>query len=159
MTTRIDELYETDFYTWTKEQAKALRALEVTRPNAPIDWPHLILEVLDLGKEQRNALRSWTTRIIEHLLKLEHSPATAPRRGWTEEITGFRQEIRNRITPALRRDLTTRLPRLYREARTDLVSTLRRLGEASDADRLPEACPYTLDQLLETSWWPAERQG
>jgi hypothetical protein len=31
-----------------------------------------------LGIERRDALRSWTARIIEHLLLLEHSPAKQP---------------------------------------------------------------------------------
>ena len=69
------ELYEQDFYAWTQAQARELRRFADTRPNLPLDLPHLAEEIADLGKEQRNSLRSWTTRVIEHLLLLEHSPA------------------------------------------------------------------------------------
>jgi hypothetical protein len=102
------DLYEADFFAWTRRQSKELRRFARTRPNLPLDLGHLAEEIADLGKEQRNALRSWTIRIIEHLLLLDHSPAEAPgaaggarslekvpdtfsprgaRRGWWREIT------------------------------------------------------------------------
>jgi Domain of unknown function DUF29 len=71
------ELYEADFFAWTQLQSKELRRFARTRPNLPLDLPHLAEEIADLGKEQRHALRSWTVRILEHLLLLEHSPAEA----------------------------------------------------------------------------------
>src|SRR5512132_56429 len=100
------DLYEADFFAWTQQQAKELRRFARTRPNLPLDLPHLAEEIADLGKEQRNALRSWTIRIIEHLLLLEHSRTEAPRRGWIDEIANFRREIDLRLSPTLRRDLS-----------------------------------------------------
>ncbi len=114
--TAPEDLYEADFYAWTQLQARALRRLADTRPNLPLDLAHLTEEIRDLGKEQRNALRSWTTRIIEHLLLLQHSAATEPRRGWIGEIVDFRSEIEDRLTPTLRRDLQRQLPVLYDRA-------------------------------------------
>ena len=105
--------YEDDFFAWTQMQAKELRRFARTRPNLPLDLPHLAEEIADLGKEQRNALRSWTIRIIEHLLLQDHSPAEPPRRGWRREIMTFRDQIEDRLTPTLRRDLERQLPRLY----------------------------------------------
>ena len=80
MTSQLDRLYDEDFFAWTQLQAKELRKFARTRPNLPLDLPHLAEEIADLGKEQRNAMRSWTARIIEHLLLLEHSPAEQPGR-------------------------------------------------------------------------------
>ena len=154
MATRNDDLYETDFYAWTQAQAKALRNLQKDRWNGPLDLPRLAEEVEDLGKEQRNALRSWTTRIIEHLLKLQFSPATEPRRGEVREILQFRREVRDRITPALRRDLASRLPHLYRTAREDIDRELRLFGEEVERRGLPEECHYTLAQVLDSDWCP-----
>ena len=68
-------LYENDFYAWTQLQAKELRRFARTRPNLPLDLAHLAEEIADLGTERRNAVRSWTARVIEDLLLLEHSPA------------------------------------------------------------------------------------
>jgi hypothetical protein len=68
------DLYEDDFFAWTRRQSKELRRFART-----LDLEHLAEEIADLGKEQRNALRCWTIRIIEHLLLPEHSPAA---RNW-----------------------------------------------------------------------------
>ena len=158
MTMRADDLYEADFYAWTKRQTKALRALRETRPNVEVDWERLIEEVHDLGKSERNALRSWTTKIIEHLLKLQFSPATDPRLGWMDETVLFRREVADNLTPSLRRDLAARLPRLYAAARDDLRRKLGYRGETKAAATLPEACPYTLQQVLDADWWPERRE-
>jgi hypothetical protein len=79
---RPEQVYEHDFYVWTQLQAKELRRLARTRPNLPLDLAHIAEEIADLGSERRNAVRSWTARVIEHLLLLEQSPAQEPRRGW-----------------------------------------------------------------------------
>ena len=76
MATRPEQLYEDDFYAWTREQARALRRLAESRPNVGLDLEHLIEEVEDLGTSQRDAVRSHLRTIIEHCLKLERSRAT-----------------------------------------------------------------------------------
>lgn len=152
------DLYDSDFYAWTQAQARELRRFAATRPNVPLDLPHLAEEIADLGKDRRDALRSWTIRIIEHLLLLDHSSATEPRRHWTREIIAFRNDIDERLTKTLRADLRRRLPQLYAKARRGLVTELDRFGESHVAARLPEACPYTLEQVL-GDWWPEERAG
>jgi Domain of unknown function DUF29 len=141
------DLYEADFFAWTRCQAKELRRFARTRPNLPLDLEHLAEEIADLGKEQRNALRSWTIRIIEHLLLLDHSPAEEPRRGWRREIMTFRDDIEDRLTATLRRDLERQLPRLYGKARRRAVLDLE-LYDADLGSRLPTDCPYTLEQIL-----------
>ena len=75
-TARPEQLYEADFYAWTQEQAKELRRLARTRSNAPLDLAHVAEEIQDLGKSEYEATFSLTQRIIEHLLLIEHSPAT-----------------------------------------------------------------------------------
>lgn len=152
------ELYEDDFFAWTQLQAKELRRFARSRPNLPLDLAHIAEEIADLGKEQRNALRSWTARIIEHLLLLEHSPAEDPRRGWIEEVVNFRREIELRMTPTLRRDLHRQLPRLYEHARRHLQRRLELYGEPETAIRFPDSCPYTLNQVLSDLWPAAARQ-
>jgi len=148
------ELYEDDFYAWTQRQAKELRRFARSRPNVPLDLEHIAEEIADLGISQRNALRSHTRRIIEHLLLLEHSRARDPRRGWAEEILNFRGQIEDRLTATLRRDLQRRLPQLHERARKDVEQRLELYGEADRASDLPERCPYTLGQIL-GDFWPA----
>jgi hypothetical protein len=141
------DLYEDDFFAWTQMRAKELRRFARTRPNLPLDLAHLAEEIADLGREQRNALRSWTIRIIEHLLLLDHSPAEEPRRGWQRGIMTFRDEIEDRLTPTLRRDLEHQLPRLYAKARRRAVLEMGPY-EGDLASRLPTDCLYTLEQII-----------
>jgi Domain of unknown function DUF29 len=130
------DLYEDDFFAWTQLQAKELRRFARTRPNLPLDLAHIAEEIADLGTERRNAVHSWTARVIEHLLLLEHSQASEPRRGWIDEIVTLRRDIERR----------------YEEARIDLARKLERYGEDNVAVRLRERCPYTLDQVLGDFW-------
>ncbi|MDX1539841.1 MAG: DUF29 domain-containing protein [Geminicoccaceae bacterium] len=150
---RPEDLYDEDFFAWTQLQARELRRFARTRPNLPLDLAHIAEEIQDLGKEQRNALRSWTRRVIEHLLLLEHSPAAGPRAHWIGEIVNFRQDVADRLSPVLERDLRRRLPRLYNEAVRGLAKKLAARGESDIVNRFPGACPYALDQIL-GDWWP-----
>lgn len=138
LATRPADLYEEDFYAWTREQAAALRRLAVERRNLPLDLEHLAEEVEDLGKEQRNAVRSQLRRILERRLKLEHSPAREPRLGWQASILEALAEIEDRLTPTLRRDPAARLPALYERARGLAALALAARGEREAAARLPD---------------------
>jgi hypothetical protein len=141
-TDRAAALYDEDFFAWTRSQARELHRFARTRPNVALDVEHIAEEIADLGTERRDALRSWTARIIGHLL-LEHSPAQEPRRGWIHEVVNVRSEIERRLSGTLQRDLKRRLPLLYAEARRNVRRKLERYGEAEIADRLPEQCLFT----------------
>jgi uncharacterized protein DUF29 len=154
----IADLYEHDFYAWTQAQAKELRRFARSRPNLPLDLAHIAEEIADLGRNQRDSLRSWTRRILEHLLLLQFSPAREPRPGWIAEVVNFRTEIEDRLTASLRRDLNRQLPRLYDRACKSLRQKLAAYGEPRTANRFPERCPYTLDQVLGVVW-PAGDDG
>ena len=159
MATGPEQLYEEDFYAWTRDQARALRQLAGTRPNVGLDLPHLIEEVADLGISQRDAVRSQVRRIIEHCLKLEYAPAREPRAGWHETLIHARTEIEDKLTPTLRRGLQRRLPKLYQQARRAAEGSLRVDREDAAADALPAACPYRLADLLRHDWYPPSRHG
>src|SRR5437762_10825847 len=85
-------LYDADFFAWTKQQAKALRAAARNRSNLPLDWKNLAEEVESLGRSDRRELRSQLNRIIQHLVKLQFSPMRDPRRGWYETLTEARTQ-------------------------------------------------------------------
>lgn len=155
MTTPIERLYDEDYYLWTRRQAAALRQLAAERWNGPLDLIRLAEEVDDLGKGQRNALRSLVRHLIVHLLLLEHSAAAGPRAGWRAEILAARGDIDDRLSRTLRRDLAARLPRLYANARARATAKLEEHGEAHAASTLPERCPYTLARILDQDWFPA----
>ena len=144
--------YDDDFYAWTQYQAQVLRTLR-TRDNR-FDRDRLAEEVEDLGRSQRDAVRSQVRRILLHLLKLAHSPATDPRRDWMDSVDEARAEIDDKLTPALRRDLDEALPRLYASVQKRALRDLQQYGECAAAGSLPGTCPYTVDQILAEDWYP-----
>jgi hypothetical protein len=86
--------YDTDAVTWSEQQADLLRRLAAgERVNDLVDWENVAEEIESVGKSQRLALASHVLRVLEHLMKLEASPATAPRRGWRETVRRARAEI------------------------------------------------------------------
>ena len=72
-------LYDEDFVRWTEEQAAALREAAGLATNLPLDWENLAEEIDSLGRSQSRELRSRIAVVVEHLIKLENSPAIDPR--------------------------------------------------------------------------------
>ncbi len=144
--------YEDDFYAWTQYQAEVLRSLHVS--DNRFDREHVVEEIEDLGKSERDAVRSQIRRIIEHLLKLANSPADPPRFDWMETIDDARQTLSDKISPTLRRDAESVLDKLFAEAKRRAARGLRRYGEADAADALPQTCPYSLDEICQEDWYP-----
>jgi len=142
-------LYEDDFYAWSRQQAELLRSGRFT----DLDLGHLAEEVEDLGESLYRSVRSRVRTIIEHLLKLEHSPAGEPQKGWRETVRTQRADLDEDLTAALRARIETGLPRYYAKARRDAAAALRDYGEHRAADALPQTCPYTLDQIT-SDWLP-----
>ena len=148
-------LYEADFVAWTEQQAAALRHAAETRANLPVDWLNVAEELESMGRNDKHALESHLTGIIEHLLKLDHSPAREPRRGWELSVRHHRRAIRKLVkdSPSLRPHLAAAFDECWLDGRDDAANGLDADGlMASD---LPAACPYTLEQLLDEGWWPA----
>lgn len=152
-------LYDRDFYAWARHQAETLRQFYTTRPNLPLDFEHLIEEVEDLARRDLRAARSQFRRLIEHLLKLEHSPAALPRHEWRRSVRDARNEAGDLLTPTLIRALAPALPELYADARANAAGDLGQHGEREAATALPPDCPYTLGQLIDKHWYPANRHG
>ena len=57
-TNNMNNLYETDFIEWTRQQAQALHDHNIKA----LDWDNLKEEIEDLGKEQIHAVSSWVKR-------------------------------------------------------------------------------------------------
>ncbi len=137
-----EDLYERDFYTWTREQAARLR--ELGRHNA-IDADHVAEEIEDLGRERRDATQSNLERCLEHVVKLAVSPDAAPRGTWKGEARTFAKHARRTFSPGMRQHLDVE------GAWVDAVQTA--CDQLADYGERPEidagTCPFTLDELLE----------
>jgi hypothetical protein len=153
MATRIKpapkELYQEDFYVWTQRQAELLRA----RKFEDLDLEHLIEEVAELGDTKLSAVLNNARVVMEHLLKLQHSPAIDPRNGWRATVREHRSRLEIELTPRLRQILEQELLRVFPLARKSAVESIRDHGEHAAADALPETCPYTPEQIT-GDWLP-----
>ena len=143
------DLYEEDFYVWAERQAALLRAGRLDE----LDLENLIEEVDDLGGARRSAVLNNARVVMEHLLKLQHSRAADPRKGWRPSVVEHRARLEIDLTPRLRQILDEERPHLFRLAHRVVELSLRDHGEHAAADALPETCPYSLDQIT-GDWLP-----
>jgi hypothetical protein len=146
---RPDARYEQDFYAWCKAQAEFLRSGRVSE----LDLEHLTEEVEDLGDALKRSVRNRIRTIVEHLLKLQNSPARDPRPVWRATVRTQRVRLRDGLTASLRREVEEELAELYADARALAEGALRDHGEQAAADTLPATCPYTMDQIT-GGWLP-----
>jgi hypothetical protein len=80
-------------------------------------------------------VRRHVTRIIEHQLKLEHSPAVAPRFDWMSSIAESRGALDDELASILRRDVAENLDRLFDRGRERADLGLRKYGEYAGCRR------------------------
>ena len=139
-----DGLYERDALAWSDRQADLLRRIAAgERLNEAVDWANVIEEVQDVGLSELRACQSLLQQALMHLLKLHAWPSSQSAGYWRDEVGVFLDDAERRFTPSMRQRIE--LDMLY-------VKSLRRVrGKSDDAglpNQLPDACPYSLDDLL-----------
>ncbi len=141
-------LYEADFYAWTQEQAELLRHHQWSK----LDLPNLIEEIESLGKQQRQELRNRLSILIGHLLKW-HYQQQRRSRSWLATIRIQRRETQELLqeNPSLKPYLLEVLQKAYKNGK-DLAVTETNLPYKT----FPQDCPYTVDQILDDSFYPGE---
>jgi hypothetical protein len=139
--------YDADLYTWTREQAAALRA---KRWDA-LDVANLVEEIESLGNEQAHAVESHLANVLTHLLKWTYQLQRRSR-GWQNSGLVGRQQIARRLrrSPGLRPELPILLADAYRDARKRAMQET-----ALPLATFPEQCPWSLEQVLDEDFWPA----
>ena len=155
MGSSASDLYDEDFYRWTRRQAAELRRAAAAGANLPLDWQNLAEEIESLGKSDRRELANRLSVAIEHLLKLAYGPAEEPRRGWSLTVIHQRRALARLLddSPSLAREAPTLVARCYDEVVSDLPDSIPS-AEAPLWPPLPDLCPFTLDQILDRDWWP-----
>jgi hypothetical protein len=162
--TDLKTLYEEDTVAWAENQAAALRAAAQGSSNQALDWENLAEEIDDLAKSQRRALRSQLSRILQHQVKLAHSPAIDPRKGWRLSILQARVEIEGILeeSPSLKREVSRFIANAAQRAIDLAIAELEEHGELATTDvgalRANAALllnSYTEDQIL-GDWFPPE---
>ena len=139
----MSDLYETDILEWSERQAALLRRLSSGEAaNAEIDWPNLIEEVEDVGRNTLRACRVQLLQALLHDLKAEAWPLSRDVPHWRSEARVARINAADAYAPSMRQKID--VPGIYAKA-------LRAMPETIDG-QLPlpveEVCPVTLDDLL-----------
>ena len=93
MNNQLKQLYHQDLNLWRQKIITAIQ----NRKLKNMDWDNLIEEINDMGASEKRALRSYTKRLIEHILKLKYweSEREYNQRGWKKEVVNFREEIKS----------------------------------------------------------------
>ena len=149
-------LYEQDFMRWAEAQAEGLRRAAEAGSNLPLDWYNLAEEIESLGRSQSRELRRRLANIVEHLLKLQFSPAIEPRAGWIETIGRERREIEDLLadSPSLRHELKSLVAFAMQRTAPFVADILIRRGEAGQEMRPQiEQAGYSAEQVL-GDWLP-----
>jgi hypothetical protein len=144
----MQELYQLDFFEWTRAQAELLRqgCLESA------DIPHIAEEIADMGERDRREVKSYLTRLIMHLLKWQFQPDR--RSGsWATSVDDSRDELGYIFeqSPSLRRFSVEAVNGLYPAARR---KASRETGLPQSA--FPTECPYSFDQLMDYDFPPPD---
>ena len=138
-----DGLYERDALLWSEQQADLLQRLAAgERLNAPVDWPNVIEEVLDLGRSELHACESLLEQAMVHLMKLHGAPDHAASNHWRAELLAFLSGARRRFAPSMAQRIDLQI--LYEEA-------LRQAGAVLAVTNpiWPDRCPYATAELID----------
>jgi hypothetical protein len=138
-------LYDDDFYVWTQQTAELLRQARLNE----VDAEHLAEEISDMGNRDRREVHNRLRVLLTHLLKWQIQPGY---RGpsWTATINEQRDQLELVLadSPSLRRYAEEQLDSVYPKA------VKKALAETGLEPRMPESCPYSIDQILDPTFMP-----
>ncbi|HMW57137.1 MAG: DUF29 domain-containing protein [Candidatus Accumulibacter phosphatis] len=139
-------LYQSDFYTWARQQADLLREGRFDT----LDAEHLIEELEAMGSRERRELANRLTVLLTHLLKWQFQPS---RQGasWTLTIRVQRMDIADLLNdePGLIPEIPQAFEKAYRKARL-LAANETGMDEAT----FPKQSPYTIEQTMADDYLP-----
>lgn len=141
--------YDSDITVWASEQVALLRAGRFSE----LDTEHIAEEIEEMGKGEMKSLRSAIREALEHLLKLQYSPASDPRADWKESVAKQRVAIADLLddSPGLRPQMPELFEKSWKHARKFAIIGMEKYGESPE---IPDENPFTLEQVLEDDFFP-----
>lgn len=141
-------LYDKDFYAWTQEQARLIKAKSLQE----VDLVHLLEEVEDMGKHEKRELSSRLEVLLTHLLKWKYQP-THRGASWELTIKEQRKKIYYHLldNPSLKNEenLKTIFERAYDYAIYEAAKETKLKLEC-----FPEFCEWSSEQVLNKDFFP-----
>lgn len=140
--------YEFDVIAWAQEQAALLRSGRFDL----LDIEHIADEIEDVGKSEKREIRNRMAVLLAHLLKWQYQ-SERQSNSWRRTIKTQRNEIKECLifTPSLRPEVSS--PAWWERVWSDALDiATKETGLWHDA--FPEACPWNLNQIMDTNFWP-----
>jgi len=143
---RPNDLYETDFFVWTQEQARLLRE----RRFDDLDLENLVDEVESVGRSDKRQIQSRLEVLLAHLLKWKYQPGGRGN-GWIGTIFEQRGRLIDLVedSPSLREFQRQEVFKRYNAA---TLIAAKETGLALHV--FPEECPFTPEQVLDLKYFP-----
>jgi hypothetical protein len=139
------DLYDSDVVTWAEQQAAVLRRMAAgERINDQVDWENVIEEVESVGRSEVETVTSLLINVMDHKLRLLGWPDHVAVNHWRHEIRPWLARIAKRHRASMH--IEAEMAALFRIARLDTDAHMLDAGPSPVA--LPDACPWTLDELL-----------
>jgi len=139
-------LYETDFYSWTRQQADLIR----TGTRASLDFDNILEEIEAMGRAEKRSLRSRLSVLLMHLIKWQFQPERRSR-SWELTIVNQRMDIADLLqdSPGLKNMLNEMLVSAWNNA-------MRRAEAETGIDKscFPQECPWAFEALMAEDFWP-----
>ncbi|MGK7933384.1 MAG: DUF29 domain-containing protein [Microcystaceae cyanobacterium] len=144
----LKQLYDQDFVLWVDKTTDKIRQGDITN----LDWEHLLEEIEDLGREQRNKVESYLIQTVKHLLMYQYwlSEKDYCAKGWADEIDNFRIELEILFqSKTLYNYGTSIVDRVYNKAKR---SVIKKTGLSSTI--FPNTCPYSFEEIVDVEFLP-----
>lgn len=154
--TNLNQIYHHDYAEWARRNSELLRAGRY----AELDIEHLLEELSDMGKSERDELESRLLILLAHLLKWEYQYQTLAERwrefdgrSWRSTIVEQRKRlaVRLRKSPGLKSVLDDAIAAAYPDA-LDLACKETGLP----LETFPVACPYSKEQVIDDQYYPQQ---
>lgn len=138
--------YETDFYQWINKNIELLKQRKFTE----LDIDILVDELESMAKRDKRELLSRIMILIAHLLKWEFQ-AEQRSGSWRGSILEQRIRIHQQLedSPSLKDQIPDSITKAYPNA---LALAVKETGLADN--KFPQSCPYSIDQLLDSDFYP-----
>jgi hypothetical protein len=140
------ELYERDFFAWSRRQAELLRAGRL----GEADILNIAEEIDSMSRTEKRELVSLLTMLLLRLLKWRYQSENRSA-SWEASIRVQRNRLDDHLddNPSLKPLLPPALANAYRDARLEAAAETG-LGLES----FPEDSPWAIAQVLERDFWP-----
>ena len=142
----MQDLYKTDFYSWTQQQAQLIRSGNLEA----LDLDNILEELESMGKSEYRQFSHRLDILLMHLLKWQFQPEQRST-SWEGSIKEQRYRLSRLLNanPGIKPEIPSMISEAYGVAK---ISAYKETGIPED--NYPEQCPWTFEQVMDSGFWP-----